>query len=149
VTHTGGTHDVHVALLAGVKRTGESVLEEVPARPLGADLFELLGSPGLTRGCASGDVVTLGSGGRFRVERRGPNHCIQAAKLSPFAESEFAALTDALVPLGCLVEAPADLRFAVVTVPAASGLAAVMAAMDGWASGVTGARWWFGTEDDA
>ena len=145
---TADNTNVHVSLLAGTGRSGEPVFEVLPARMLAANLYELSGSPGLTLGCAAGDVIRLDSQGCFVMERRGPNLCIQTYKGAPFSAGEFVALSEAFDSIGGLVEAPADRRFIVVTIPVAVGLATVEVAVSAWAEQVKGAEWWFGNGDD-
>ncbi len=132
----------HVSLQAGLTSSGEPVFETLPARAVGPGLFELAGSPGLVEGCAAGDLLKIDAEGLFQVERRGPNLCIQAFGEPAVAAESLEALTDAFAPLGGLVEAPADRRFIVVTVPASVGFPAVEAVMGAWALSVSGQLEW-------
>ncbi|MET4641473.1 hypothetical protein ABID95_001194 [Streptomyces atratus] len=127
----------HVALRAGFASSGKPVFETLPARAVGPGSYELTGSPGMVEGCAAGDLLKIDADGLFQVERRGPNLCIQAFGEPPFDAESLESLISALVPLGGLVEAPADRRFIVVTVPAAAGFPAVEAVMEMWAAGVS------------
>lgn len=53
-------------------------LEELPARPLGEDTYELLSSPGLILNLARGDVVSIkDKNAPAVVVKRGGNFCIQ------------------------------------------------------------------------
>ncbi|MFI5480582.1 DUF4265 domain-containing protein [Streptomyces rubiginosohelvolus] len=124
----------HVALRAGFAGSGKPVFETLPARAVASGSYELTGSPGMVEGCAAGDLLKVDADGLFQVERRGPNLCIQAFGRPPFDAESLESLTIAFVPLGGLVEAPADRRFIVVTVPAAAGFPAVEAVMDLWAT---------------
>ncbi|MFE4425046.1 DUF4265 domain-containing protein [Streptomyces sp. NPDC056817] len=126
----------HVALRAGLASSGRPVFETLPARAVGPDTYELMGSPGMVEGCAAGDLLKIDADGLFQVERRGPNLCIHAFGEPPFAAESLESLISAFTPLAGLVEAPADRRFIVVTVPAAAGFPAVEAAMETWAAGV-------------
>ncbi|MET8605116.1 DUF4265 domain-containing protein [Streptomyces rubiginosohelvolus] len=127
----------HVALRVGFAGSGKPVFETLPARAVGSGSYELTGSPGMVEGCAAGDLLKVDADGLFQVERRGPNLCIQAFGQPPFDAESLESLTSAFVPLGGLVEAPADRRFIVVTVPAAAGFPAVEAVMDLWATDVS------------
>ncbi|MEW2129191.1 DUF4265 domain-containing protein [Streptomyces sp. NPDC005435] len=135
----------HVALRVGFAGSGKPVFETLPARVVGPGSYELTGSPGLVEGCAAGDVLKVGADGEFAIERRGPNLCVQAFGEPPFDAGSLESLISAFAPLGGLVEAPADRRFIVVTVPAAAGFPSVEAVMDTWAAGA-GVRveWGFG-----
>jgi len=131
------SHHCHVALRVGVASSGKPVFETLPARAVGSGSYELTGSPGLVEGCAAGDLLEIDADGLFQVVRRGPNLCIQAFGRPPFDAESLESLNSAFVPLGGLVEAPADRRFIVVTVPAAAGFPAVEAVMERWAAGVS------------
>ncbi|GGX85710.1 DUF4265 domain-containing protein [Streptomyces fructofermentans] len=124
----------HVALRVGFAGAGKPVFETLPARAVGPGVHELTGSPGMVEGCAAGDLLEVGDDGSFRIERRGPNLCVQAFGRPPFDAESLELLTSAFVPLGGLVEAPADRRFIVVTVPAAAGFPEVEAVMETWAA---------------
>ncbi|MGX4734607.1 DUF4265 domain-containing protein [Kitasatospora griseola] len=136
----------HLRLLAGHSK-GEPVFEVLPALFLEPGLFELAGSPGLTLGCAAGDVLRVGDDGRFTVVEPGGNLCVQAARRGCFAPESLAGLRDAIGELGGIAEAPSDLRFVVVTVALTAGFPAVEHVMDRWAAGIDGAEWWFGNID--
>ncbi|MFE2546833.1 DUF4265 domain-containing protein [Actinacidiphila glaucinigra] len=132
----------HVSLQVGRTSSGKPVLETLPARAVGPGLFELVGSPGLVEGCAAGDLLKIDAEGLFQVERRGPNLCIQAFGEPAFDADSLEALTKGFAPLNGLVEAPADRRFIVVTVPASAGCPAVEAVMDAWSASVSGQLEW-------
>ncbi|CAM5506591.1 hypothetical protein SCYAM73S_08395 [Streptomyces cyaneofuscatus] len=93
--------------------------------------------PGLVEGCAAGDLLEIDADGLFQVVRRGPNLCIQAFGRPSFDAESLESLNSGFVPLGGLVEAPADRRFIVVTVSAAAGFPAVEAVMERWAASVS------------
>ncbi|MCX5090250.1 DUF4265 domain-containing protein [Streptomyces sp. NBC_00365] len=134
----------HVALRVGFAGSGRPVFETLPARAVGPDSYELMGSPGMVEGCAAGDLLKIDADGRFQIERRGPNLCVQAFGGTPFTAESLESLISAFAPLGGLVEAPADRRFIVVTVAAAAGFPAVEAVMETWAAGVdTPLEWGF------
>lgn len=145
------THDpqppvgTHIRLLAGHASSGQPAFEVLPALSLSPGLFELAGSPGLVLGCAAGDVLRVGDDGRFEVVEQGDNLCIQAARLGHFTPEEFAELEKAVDSLGGIAEAPADLRFIVVTIGRVVDLPAIEQAMDTWAAGADGVEWWFGS----
>ncbi|WP_062647903.1 DUF4265 domain-containing protein [Streptomyces maremycinicus] len=139
------SHHCHVALRVGFGGSGKPVFETLPALAVGPGRYELTGSPGMVEGCAAGDLLEIDADGCFRVERRGPNFCVQAFGEPPFDAGALESLTDAFASLGGLVEAPADRRFIVVTVPAAVGFPAVEAVMRTWAAGVSvRVEWGFG-----
>ncbi|MEU3348926.1 hypothetical protein ABZ723_28845 [Streptomyces sp. NPDC006700] len=81
-------------------------------------------------------MLKIDADGLFQTERRGPNLCVQAFGEPPFAAESLESLISAFVPLGGRVEAPAERRFIVVTVPVAAGFPAVEAVMETWAAGV-------------
>ncbi|MER7582264.1 DUF4265 domain-containing protein [Kitasatospora sp. NPDC097691] len=137
----------HVRLLAGHAGSGRPVFEVLPARLVKPGLFELAGSPGMVLGCAAGDVLRVADDGRFEVVEQGENLCIQAAGLGQVSPEAFAALKDAVGKLAGVAEAPAGLRFIVVTVGRAVGLAAIEQVMSTWAAGLDGVEWWFGNGD--
>ncbi|MFD3451562.1 DUF4265 domain-containing protein [Streptomyces sp. NPDC058691] len=132
----------HVSLQAGRTSAGKPVFETLPARAVGPGLFELVGSPGLVEGCAAGDLLKIDAEGLFHVERRGPNLCIQAFGKPAFDAGSLEALTEGFASLNGLVEAPADRRFIVVTVPVSAGFPAVEAVMGTWAAAVSGQLDW-------
>ncbi len=137
----------HVTLLADLTAAGKPVFEVLPAVPLGVDLFELTGSPGLTLGCAAGDVIRRAPDGRFSVERRGPNYCIQVYRGGPFSEASLEKLSEIASRARGVVESPSDRRFAVVTVPRAGANKDLEELLDSWAESEGGAHWWFGNQD--
>ncbi len=96
----------------------------------------------MVEGCAAGDLLEIDADGLFQIERRGPNLCIQAFGDPPFDAESLESLTSAFIPLGGLVEAPADRRFIVVTVPAVAGFPAVEAVMGAWTAGVSALVEW-------
>ncbi|MBN3767632.1 DUF4265 domain-containing protein [Burkholderia sp. Ac-20365] len=66
---------IHV--FAGFNESGP-VYEELHAKHIEADIYELLASPGLTLNLAKGDVIRLGDADRpANVLERGGNFCIQ------------------------------------------------------------------------
>ncbi|MFF3069703.1 DUF4265 domain-containing protein [Kitasatospora sp. NPDC057936] len=136
----------HVTLLADLTATGP-VFEVLPAVPRGVDLFELTGSPGLTLGCAAGDIIRRAPDGRFSVERRGPNYCIQVYRGGPFSEISLEKLSEITSPMDGVVESPPDRRFAVVTVPCVSANKELEELLDSWANAEGGVHWWFGNRD--
>ncbi|MFE0626978.1 DUF4265 domain-containing protein [Streptomyces sp. NPDC058864] len=126
----------HVSLQAGRTSSGKPAFETLPAKAVSPGLFELAGSPGLVEGCAAGDLLKIDAEGMFQVEQRGPNLCIQAFGDPAFDADSLEALTEGFAPLNGLVEAPADRRFIVVTVPASAGFPAVEAVMGAWSTSV-------------
>ncbi|GAA2259779.1 hypothetical protein GCM10010402_14170 [Actinomadura luteofluorescens] len=140
------TH-MHVRAWAGTKSDGEPVYELVPAKRSTDGRYELVGTPALVLGCAAGDIVTLDETMRVRVLHRGGNLAVQAGPVKEFVPSDVDRLREAMTPLGGLVEAPADLRFIVVTVPAAAGFPHVESIMNKWAA-TANAEWWYGNVAD-
>ncbi|QKW17883.1 DUF4265 domain-containing protein [Kitasatospora sp. NA04385] len=123
------------------------MFEVLPARSVRSDVFELAGSPGMVLGCAAGDMLRVADDGQFEVVEQGDNWCIQTAGLGHFSPESFAALRESTVLLSGMAEAPADLRFIVVTVSRRIGLPAIERVMDTWAAGIDGVEWWFGNGD--
>ncbi|MEV0659859.1 DUF4265 domain-containing protein [Actinomadura luteofluorescens] len=137
----------HVKVWAGAKSDGEPVYELVPAKRLADGRYKLVGTPALVLGCAADDIVTLDEAMRVRVLHRGGNLAVQAGPVKEFVPSDVDRLRDAMTPLSGLVEAPADLRFIVVTVPAAAGFPRVESIMNEWAA-TANAEWWYGNVTD-
>ena len=147
VTHAAHlSATIHVRLLAGHATDGHPVFEVLPALSLDSGLVELVGSPGLTLGCAAGDILRVGEDGQFEVERQGTKLCVQAARRGCFTSESFAQLEAAVAALGGLAEAPPDLRFIVVTLDCSIGLPTIEDIMNTWAANTDGVQWWFGTE---
>ena len=113
----------HVELFAGVNRRGEPVLEQVPAEMLEPSRFRVTATPGLAWGCAAGDVLDVHPDGTFDVARRGGSVAIHVT--GRLDQSVVDRLRDEFAPLGATVEAPQDLRFAVVTVQVTHGFPAI------------------------
>lgn len=66
-----------IHLIAGVRPDGELVYEQVHAKPLGDECYELLTSPLFAKGCAKGDTIRIMPAGSFEVEQYGGNLCIR------------------------------------------------------------------------
>ncbi|MFC5744131.1 DUF4265 domain-containing protein [Actinomadura rugatobispora] len=139
-------HD-HVKVWAGTKSNGEPVYELVPAERLLEDRYKLVGTPALVLGCAAGDTVSLDESMRVQVLQRGGNVAVQAAPAADFDVSDIDRLRETMISLRGLVEAPADLRFVVVTVPAAVSFPRIESIMDEWAT-TANAQWWYGNVTD-
>jgi len=136
-------HD-HVELLAGHNSRGEPVLEQVPADRLGPSRFRVTATPGLAWGCAAGDVLDVQPDGTFKITERGGAVAIHVT--GSVDASIVGRLHDEFAPLGASVEAPPDLRFAVVTVEVAQGFAAIENAVERAISGAV--EWHFGNVYD-
>ena len=143
---------MHVALLAGRKRSGEPVHEVVPAtlRPDGT--WQLLGTPALAAGCAGGDVVSVDDNGRFDVVRRRGNVAVVAyasAGLDVAAAADDLRARVTAVPNGrvATVETDPRGRWLVATVPAAVGFPTLETVLQGWRE-TTGADWAYGNVHD-
>ncbi len=111
---------------------------------------EILGSPALADGCAAGDRVRLHADGRFEIVTRGGNVCVAIYPRTPPGHDAVAVLREAFGALAGLVEAPADLRFIVITVPISVGFPAIEAVVIEWTSR-NNADWYYGNvydEDD-
>jgi hypothetical protein len=109
--------------------------------------YEILGSPGLAYGFAAGDRIRLADDGTYEVLRRGGNICLRLFPAQRPSDSAVATLTTAFEQLDGLVEMPADRRFIVVTVPAASGFPAVESAVGEWTA-EHGCAWEYGNVYD-
>jgi hypothetical protein len=68
-----------IQIFAGKGENG-TVLEELPAKFISEQCFELCASPGLALGAAKGDLIKLSSKGNFEVIKHGGNFCIQIYK---------------------------------------------------------------------
>jgi hypothetical protein len=125
--------------------TGKPVFEVLPAVRIGEDRYELLGSPGLALGCAAGDVIRRSSDGRFVVERKGGNYCVQAAGAGgPLPEAGLQALSELALRFEGMAEWPPNRRFAVLTLPDSISVTDLESALDAWANGIPNVQWWFG-----
>lgn len=141
------------ATLCSIEPDGRQVREVVPVESLGDDLIGVAGSPGMVMGCAAGDVLRLEPDGRFSIERRGPNECVQAYANPPFTSDAIDALAQAFENSGGLVETPAHRKFLVLTVQTSVGREVIAERLSAWAAQCGQAEWQFGTlavdEDDA
>ncbi|WP_175948809.1 DUF4265 domain-containing protein [Burkholderia pyrrocinia] len=76
-----------IEIFAGTASNGEAVREELPARKIDEDIYELLASPGLALHVAKGDIVKIASPTKpVEIVRRGGNVCVQI-----YAESDLSA----------------------------------------------------------
>ncbi|WP_186121425.1 DUF4265 domain-containing protein [Burkholderia gladioli] len=67
-----------IRVFAGTASDGNAVCEELPARKINEDIYELLASPGLALNLAKGDVIHIGSPATpVTVLKRGGNFCVQ------------------------------------------------------------------------
>jgi hypothetical protein len=137
----------HIRLLAGANSAGRPVHEVVPAAGLPDGRYRIIGSPALVMGCAAGDIITVDEGGDFEIIQRGGNLAIQSYATAAFAPQQITALKAAFIPLGGLVEAPADGRFAVVTIAASVGFPNIESIMNQWAAD-TQTDWSYGNVYD-
>ncbi|MDA8453804.1 DUF4265 domain-containing protein [Acidovorax sp. GBBC 3334] len=64
-----------IKIFAGNNKNG-NVYEELPAKPVENEKYELLASPGLVLGLAKGDTITLNEG-EYKLIKHGGNFCIQ------------------------------------------------------------------------
>jgi hypothetical protein len=122
-------HD-HVQLLAD--SSDRPVYEVVPAAMVEQGVYDVLGSPVLTYGCAAGDRIRVADDGTLDVLRRGGNLCLRVFLRTALTDEDVAALTAAFTPLGGLVEMPASPNVIVITVPVTSGFPAVEQAVTRW-----------------
>ncbi|QBQ39235.1 DUF4265 domain-containing protein [Pseudoduganella plicata] len=118
------------------------VCEQVPARDLGGDRYELLSSPGLALNLARGDIVAIGDpAAPATVLQRGGNFCIQiyADELSPPAVAELEK--DVGAQLGGTLDGIHGGNLA-LTVPAAAGIGHIARVFDAYTAR-TGIAWYF------
>ncbi|RFS86981.1 DUF4265 domain-containing protein [Actinomadura spongiicola] len=141
------THE-HAQIWAGDKSDGQPAYEMVPVERLPDGQYKIVGTPALVLGCAAGDTVTLDEAMRVRVLHHGGNLAIQAFPIKEFAHSDVERLREAMTPLSGLVEAPANLRFIVVTVPMSAGIPHINSTMNEWAA-TANAEWSYGNAPDA
>ena len=69
------SESIHV--LAGQRPDGELVFEQVLAKSMGDECYQLETSLLFAKGAAKGDVIRLMPGGRFEVEKRNGNLCVR------------------------------------------------------------------------
>ncbi|WP_206445462.1 DUF4265 domain-containing protein [Burkholderia gladioli] len=68
-----------IRVFAGAASDVSAVCEELPARKIDEDVYELLASPGLALNLAKGDVIHIGSPATpVTVLKRGGSFCVQA-----------------------------------------------------------------------
>ncbi|MFD4434177.1 DUF4265 domain-containing protein [Nocardia sp. NPDC058497] len=125
----------HVRVFVELGPSGKPVHEELPAKILKNNDYEVLGSPVLTYGFAAGDRLRVADDGTFDVLERGGNLCIRVFPTARLTDAGINALTTRFEKLDGLVEIPPDLRFIVITVPVAVGFPAVEDAVREWAAG--------------
>ncbi|WP_025126652.1 DUF4265 domain-containing protein [Pseudomonas sp. PH1b] len=121
---------------------GGAVREELPARQVGPDTYELLSSPGLAQNLARGDVVCIrDANAPAQVLKRGGNFCIQIyadfiepADVIALEHQVMAELTGTLDGLF-----GGTLSFAV---PASNGMQRINALFDGFRE-KTGIQWYY------
>ncbi|MBE1589699.1 DUF4265 domain-containing protein [Nonomuraea angiospora] len=123
------------------------MFEVLPAARLGNDRYELLGSPGLALGCAVGDIIRRSPDGRFVVELKGGQHCVQAAAMGPLPDAGLQTLSNLAQRFKGIAEWPHDRRLAVLTLPESTFLPEAESALDAWANTIPDARWWFGNQE--
>lgn len=133
-----------IGLLAGHDAAGEPLLEHVQAFEYPDGSFEILTSPLLVAGAASGDFLRLESNGSFEVSTRGGNTAVQA-----FGDWELDFLTPSVVEIGGRLDGDADGQVASFTFPRAVERAKITALFDA-APASTGERSWrFGNEESS
>jgi Domain of unknown function (DUF4265) len=133
----------HVTLFVDLAPSGKPVFEVLPATSLGGKRYKLLGSPGLALGCAAGDIIRCSSDGKFVVEERGGNYCVQAFAGELFSEERLRALADLARQFQAKAEWPTDRRFAVVTFPGNVAIPEVESCLDAWTHQAPNIQWWF------
>jgi hypothetical protein len=69
------TSTIH--LLAGQRPDGQLIYEDVHAKSVGDNCYELITSPIFARGAAKNDVIRMLPAGRFTVEQHNGNLCIR------------------------------------------------------------------------
>lgn len=118
------------------------VCEELPARSLGDDRYELLSSPGLALNLARGDIVEIRDrAAPATVLRRGGNFCVQlyADELAP---DEVAALErNVATQLHGSLDGLYGANLA-LTVPASAGMERICQVFDAFTER-TGVAWYF------
>lgn len=67
------TNRTVIRLLAGRKSDGTAVFEEVLVDELSPGVYEIIATPGMVLGIASGDIVSTDESGEYEVVRRGGN----------------------------------------------------------------------------
>ncbi|MEV5752121.1 DUF4265 domain-containing protein [Actinoallomurus sp. NPDC052308] len=135
---------VHVKLFVDTSSSGKLVYEVLPALKIDVGIYELLGSPGFALGCAAGDTIRCSPDGRFTIEVKSGNHCVQIYAGRPIPSESLEVLARAVVELNGKVEWPSNRRFAVITLPPSVAISKIESALDSWAAGVPNAQWWFG-----
>ncbi|TCW75948.1 hypothetical protein C5O80_37020 [Burkholderia sp. SRS-46] len=131
-----------VRVYAGRNDDGPPVFEELPARSVGDDAYELLASPGLALNLAKGDVIRLGdNSGPATVLERGGNFCIQiyAEEIAP---DEIEQLEhDVTTELGGSLDGVNGGNLA-LSVPSGCGVAAINRLFDAFKRR-TGIEWYY------
>jgi hypothetical protein len=136
----------HVELLAGRKASGQPVLEQVPAEPVGDDQHRLLGTPVLALGCAQGDIVTVAGDGSFDVVSRGGN--LSVLVYGEALTGAACALVRTLAPIGGTVGTPDGARIVVATIPVSVGFSTVERAIGEALGAASDIEWFYGNVYD-
>jgi len=141
VHHVDGKETTLIALFVAMREHGP-VCEEVPARDLGDDRYELLSSPGLALNLARGDIVEIGNpAAPATVIQRGGNFCIQiyADELSAPDVAELES--NVAEQLGGTLDGIHEGNLA-LTVPAAAGMEHIVRVFDAYTD-KSGIAWYF------
>jgi hypothetical protein len=137
-------HD-HVLLLAD--SSDRPFYETVPATMVAQGVYDILGSPALTYGCAAGDRVRVAADGTFHVLRRGGNLCLRVFLRTAPTDDDVDALSATFSPIGGLVEMPADRKFIVITVSVSAGFVPIEQAVRRWTAD-RDCQWEYGNVHD-
>jgi Domain of unknown function (DUF4265) len=87
--------------------------------------------------------------GRFTVISRGGNVAIHIWSRSDLSPDQIGSLRDRFSRLGGIAEVPRRAKFAVVTVPVASGFPAIEEAIKDWVDAQEAVEWYYGNVYDA
>jgi hypothetical protein len=131
-------------LLAGKKKSGQPVHEEVLVDRLSPGRYRIVASPGLVLGVAAGDVIeTIGDEGGFRVVSRGGNLAIQLFGDNCLVDEHLHELSG----LSHAIDGRAQ-NLTVLTVPVRLGFARVEAALNDFCLRHPGIKWYYGNVYD-
>jgi len=133
-----------ITLLAGHKKSGDPVHEELLVDRLSASHVRLVATPGLLLGVAAGDVLELHGSGGYTIIERGGNLGVQVFGDASAVDH---ALAEALDGLDYRVDGRTP-KLTVLTLPVAQGFPAVEKGLNGLCHNVPGSEWYFGNVYD-
>jgi len=130
-----------IDVLAGRKRDGEAVFEEVLVDYLGPSRYQIIATPGLVLGVARSDIVTWDeSTHRITVDQRGGYIAVQVYG----SGDEANRLAADLEPLDAVRDGSAGDRLTVFSVPVSSGFSRLEEVLNAAQDRDSELEWYYG-----